>query len=1110
MARIPPVKIDLFRFMTLRTPQLVDNDKRELGFVFHPEGLASHFLSAVTGDSVPAGRRQVQDAAAGFRPLQTYRMVRELDPDLYDFALYLGKNRAQLRSDATLARLSNLSPLSEEHLTTVWDNLFFQVVRRQAPTVRQACTHMLIANNFVRMATATDMLERAKEIMQTPRSPESPGNRERIERYFKRLAGASVVLPSWFSTEKKVGRFAATSRLLPSQKSLLSKLNSMARLKAVVSEHGTTRTALAFLVDTLDPTSDLSALIADADSEGVAVNPALRVLSSRGGQGSLSIASVAREIDAKIINTKAALYRAATSTTSRTQGDDLPPYSATASFDPGAGGDGRLFLTLKPASRGARVTKVSHSVKKGNSVLQKGRTFQELDTQDGLLNVAIPASPVLSAESESDVTLESQITLDTGETVQVAIPDVFGQPGHDVGIPDFGSTGSTDNDTPAEEVEHYGVNRLGIGVFRKVEQEVCCYVPGEVSRIENILAREYKERQTRNLLTTETTEEETSEIEVEEQQDTATTTRNEIASEIAMVLDEQRDAGVGASAGATGKVLGVEVSADGYIDYASGTASSSSDSEARTYAQEVVNSALERIVQKTTKKRTIRMLQEYEETNRHGFDNREGDEHVTGVYRWVDIVYTNRVVNYGKRLMFEFLIPEPARFYKEALTARAEAAAAEGANSDDLTAPTDPASLGINSFADIEGYGSPANYLNLASAYGVSVPAPPTEKRSVTQSWADADVKKTKEWSGNGIMAIPDGYEANLAKIDVWYRHDARNSEGTHWVVAVGGEQWSHNIQEGGNNDREYEETVELTLSGLTETVTVTFSGDRTLAYDISVTLECGPTSETLLAWQKDVYDTVVEAYEAQLAEYEAELAAQEQALEAAAAEAQDELLGNDEDTNRSIELRELQRVAIEMLLAPFEIDFGRDFYTPGSCNVPSVLQTEDWRIYSSHVKFFEQAFEWDSMAYIFYPYYWADRCSWVDLIQLDAGDDAQFQAFLQSGMARMVVPVRRRFERAVGYFLETGEIWSGGDLVLDRHDDLYLSIDEELAEIEGFVEEEWQTRVPTELTLVQGKSVYLEDEGLPCCEGIDEDTLLRPSTASLGESASETDDPDV
>ncbi|HSE43093.1 MAG TPA: hypothetical protein VLH08_20200, partial [Acidobacteriota bacterium] len=40
-----------------------------------------------------------------------------------------------------------------------------------------------------------------------------------------------------------------------------------------------------------------------------------------------------------------------------------------------------------------------------------------------------------------------------------------------------------------------------------------------------------------------------------------------------------------------------------------------------------------------------------------------------------------------------------------------------------------------------------------------------------------------------------------------------------------------------------------------------------------------------------------------------------------------------------------------------------------------------------------------------------------------------QFQEFLKSGGARVLVPVRPGFESVLLHFMETGEIWEGGDL---------------------------------------------------------------------------------
>ena len=154
---------------------------------------------------------------------------------------------------------------------------------------------------------------------------------------------------------------------------------------------------------------------------------------------------------------------------------------------------------------------------------------------------------------------------------------------------------------------------------------------------------------------------------------------------------------------------------------------------------------------------------------------------------------------------------------------------------------------------------------------------------------------------------------------------------------------------------------------------------------------------------------------------------------------------------------------------------------------IPQVNQTKEFTEYTSMIKFFEQAIDWQIMSYLFYPYYWANKCDWADLMQSDS-DDLVFQAFLQSGMARVVVPIRQQFTEAFAYYLETWEFWHGNELVAGSDNDFYLSIAEEMQTIEGVVEEEWETRVPTSLAIIQGKSAFLEHEGLPCCHTIDND----------------------
>jgi hypothetical protein len=63
-----------------------------------------------------------------------------------------------------------------------------------------------------------------------------------------------------------------------------------------------------------------------------------------------------------------------------------------------------------------------------------------------------------------------------------------------------------------------------------------------------------------------------------------------------------------------------------------------------------------------------------------------------------------------------------------------------------------------------------------------------------------------------------------------------------------------------------------------------------------------------------------------------------------------------------------------------------------------------------------------------------------------------------------------------------------GNEFVPGTRSDLYLSIAEEMQQSseDRVVEKEWETRVPTSMAIIQGKSAFLEEEGLPCCNDVE------------------------
>jgi len=129
-------------------------------------------------------------------------------------------------------------------------------------------------------------------------------------------------------------------------------------------------------------------------------------------------------------------------------------------------------------------------------------------------------------------------------------------------------------------------------------------------------------------------------------------------------------------------------------------------------------------------------------------------------------------------------------------------------------------------------------------------------------------------------------------------------------------------------------------------------------------------------------------------------------------------------------------------------------------------------------VQFFEQAFEWEQLTYLFYPYFWGDKRTWVDLAGV-SDPDPLFEKFLTAGSCRVVVPVPIPYVDAVLYLLQSpasdlaGKVWQGGEPpTLDSP--LYVSLAQEFRnqtdDLAGAVPEgdPWEFTLPTSLVWLQ------------------------------------------
>lgn len=1162
-----PIKSNLFRFVTLRSPQLIED--KEIGFVSFPEEKKAESLAfqAIQGTTTDEERKTALKGAysTSFTAITSRLEIKNMHPALYQFSSWLQRNKAILSYASIEANLSSAQELTVDEELVLWENLFHQTIDKESVAVREALIQVLVANKFLKAFNAfTNSFTAGTEgkIVFT----------EENEKEFVRLANASIIVPKEVIIAAK-NEFSYTNSGLSStsEEYMQAQLESAlakdrihlheTALKEIEEAEVAYKKAESFRYDTelkayetsieqiqKEAIPDIQSVFEEKtgllkkhkiypdlelpkfefenvpeidrnESTTTFSAKTLELLNSK----ELSVYDTFREsksiLRERIKKDYQQVYNITPQDTQKVRlgGTTLtfnamkgvPLYSYSGSVKPSIYVDKNVIsMSINVGYVNAYVKSATYEVKDGSGNTIIGNTVKKLSSTDNLLNIQFfPSGESLTL---GEHTFSGELTLSNGKKVQFS--SLLGITGK---IPSFEdmyltsrrlrrvelvgnysgiATNIVENGDPIAEEEEavdidntvlYGISQLGIADFRRVEQEVCCYVPGEVSHIENIMAREYKERSTRDLRVSETMIEKTTEKEVENLTDTTTTERNELQNETTSIVNNDSSTSFGANASVSGDLWGVQFSTGANYNSSSSNSASKSNLQAQNYAQEVTERALERVVQKVSTKRTSRMLREFEENNTHGFDNRKGDKHVTGVYRWVDKIYKNKLINYGKRLMYEFALPEPAKFYINSYLKANEDKTPKG-----LIMPKEPLHPskligGVLNAKDL----NENNYQRIASEYDVEIKAPIEEYIKIGRSFKKDDKNYVSTGFASNDIKIPKDYMAYEGTVH-WSVTTKKNGNTT---LAISlGDSLKKVIGKSSINTASYDFS-----DAYTDSVPFSYHAWEIHSGNFSVTVYCKRTDEVYEKWQNETYKVIMDGYNERLLEYNDFIRNQE--VDEEVYEKKKELSSQ---MNRSIEKRELKRIAIDLMAKPHEIETTGDHYKANSSKElkERIEDKEKFQKHAETVKFFEQAFDWEIMAYTFYPYYYGAKANWDANFEYNEGSDPIFQAFLQSGMARSVVPVRPGFEEMVNWYMKTGEAWFGEGMVTDMDDDLYVSVAEEMQTIEGEVEGTWETRVPTTLTVLQADSVVLNEGGLPCnpdCEG---QGLFDVSTYKIGD----------
>jgi hypothetical protein len=419
--------------------------------------------------------------------------------------------------------------------------------------------------------------------------------------------------------------------------------------------------------------------------------------------------------------------------------------------------------------------------------------------------------------------------------------------------------------------------------------------------------------------------------------------------------------------------------------------------------------------------------------------------------------------------MYEFMIPQPAAFHLMATSEKKDLAGFEK-----IEKPIDPRTAKDNIALKLDATFD-ARYKYWIAVYNVEIEKSLKPKINVSKGF-EGNFNKTGYFTtGQDKIIIPDGYEANKATASISFDFHPPGMEGSGVSVNIGDKHYNYQWHTHFNQSK----IPFNDLGGIQKELAVAFKAFDCGTFSMTVVAECDLTAEAKQQWQLGTFNAIIRAYEAKLEEYNAKMA-QAKAM-------QGEKIRTNPLFYREIENTVLRKNCMEYI-SSHAIVGGQSLIEYGTephqaMNLRVKYDSQDLDTYASRVKFLEQAFEWNLISYNLYPFYWAEKEQWTSLYNINDVDDATHKAFLQSGMARVIVTVRPGFEEAVNWYMATGQVWNGGQ-VPTVNDPLFLSIVDELRETNGEIEETWESRVPTSLTIIQAGEIGLEvDKALPCCE---------------------------
>ncbi|MAW91069.1 MAG: hypothetical protein CL574_08245 [Altererythrobacter sp.] len=605
----------------------------------------------------------------------------------------------------------------------------------------------------------------------------------------------------------------------------------------------------------------------------------------------------------------------------------------------------------------------------------------------------------------------------------------------------------------------YGsIEPIGFGSLFVVKQHITGYEGGEVAHVENVVPGESKRREHRRRTLVEELYEQETETGTEEERDQQSTERFELKAEARETIKEETRFKADLSVRAKyGPAIEIGVNTGVGFDSSRETATA----RASSFAKETVDRAVSKVSEKVREKRSRLSREEIEEIAVHELTAEPGGPGVSAVFQWLDKLYEAQTYRYDGRQIFDFSIPEPGAFVYRAL--QMDLAVEDGVPPPPSFHNRSGAPLQV---ADV----NEADYTYYAALFqaGESVSAPPDPVRVVSDSVAfegsagdeDEDTQTTAGIAKTKRLSIPAGYAATHAS--VVSIHSAPQM-----FVTVGAQIFPYDAISG----RAFG-ALAIDDEPIVGNVEVSVVSPRPAMAAVTVHVACRLTDNALQAWQVDTFAALQQAHRLLVSSYQEKLAAKAIAQGLV-------VTGSQRRMGRQVVIDELKKACITMLTAQHFDAFGA--IETDASGYPH-MDLDKAQKQAEYARFFEQAFEWEHLNYVLYPYFWGRKSEWVRKLHFTSADD-ELAELVRSGAGRVVVPVRPGFEGAVRVFLDSGEIWSGGSIPLLEDDDFFGIADEIHARTAGEGEDDgtpagdpWTIRVPTSLVILRDANAGLPE----------------------------------